>query len=64
MIFCFLIHLHQHHDGEILQDFFQKNEMDEIFKLLQDHFHQSNNPVELIKALIRENEEMKNQLHN
>jgi hypothetical protein len=39
-----------------------KEEIEEIFQLLRNHFHHTANPAELIGTLFRENEEMKNQL--
>jgi hypothetical protein len=42
--------------------FRSKEEIDKIFQLLQDHFQETSNPVELIETLLRENEEMKNQI--
>jgi hypothetical protein len=42
--------------------FLSKEEIENIFILLQNHFHQTLNPVELIRILIKENEETKNQL--
>jgi DNA gyrase/topoisomerase IV subunit A len=51
--------------------FLSKEEIEDIFNVLQNHFHQSINPAELIQSLIKENqeitktiEEMKNQLQN
>jgi predicted transcriptional regulator len=41
-----------------------KEEIDQIFQILQDHFNNTSNPAELIQTLLRENKEMKNQLRN
>jgi hypothetical protein len=47
-----------------LPTFRSKEEIDQIFQILQDHFNNPSNQVELIKTLIKENKEMKNQLQN
>jgi hypothetical protein len=39
-----------------------KEEIEEIFHLLQNYFHHTTNPTELIKTLSKESQETKNQL--
>jgi hypothetical protein len=40
--------------------FLSKEEIEDIFNLLQNHFHQTMNPVDLIQSLIKENQELLN----
>jgi hypothetical protein len=39
--------------------FLSKEEIEDIFNMLQNHFHQSKNPADLIQSLIKENQDMK-----
>jgi hypothetical protein len=47
-----------------LPTFLSKEKIDNIYQLLQDHFHDASNPVELIQTLLGETEKMKSQLEN